>query len=94
MKRILTVLVLVVAVSPLLHGCSGVIMNAEYSQLLDRTAALSAETSARAEQGKLTPQEMQQALSAQAQTWRKFKDAKDGKVSASPSTSATAASAK
>jgi len=41
MKRALCVLAVLIV---LLAGCSGVIMNAEYSQLLDKTAALSAET--------------------------------------------------
>ena len=74
MKRIALVAVLLL----LLSGCSGVIMNAEYGQLLDKTAALSAQTADRAEAGSLSPGEMTQALVLQAQTWQKFKDAKDG----------------
>ena len=46
----------------------------------DETAALSAETDARAQAGKLTTEEMIQALGAQAQTWQKFKDARDGRA--------------
>jgi uncharacterized lipoprotein YmbA len=78
MKRALCVLAVLIV---LLAGCSGVIMNAEYSQLLDKTAALSAETARRAEAGNLTPPEMVDALKAQADVWQKFKDARDGKAS-------------
>ena len=74
MKRVLIALALLL----MLGGCSGVIMNAEYSQLLDKTAALSEQTAARAEDGALTPAEMTQALVLQAQTWQKFRDARDG----------------
>lgn len=76
MKNIVAILI----VCLLLAGCSAVTMNAEYSQLLDKTAALSAETAARAEQGKLTEAEKTQALSAQAKTWQLFRDARDGKA--------------
>lgn len=78
MKRVLCVLAVLIV---LLAGCSGVIVNAEYSQLLDETAALSAETAHRAEQGKLAAPEMVDALKAQADLWQRFKDARDGKVS-------------
>ena len=76
MKRFLLSLLVVL----LLAGCNGVILNAEYSQLLDRTAALSAETARRAEAGGLSPAEMTTALSAQAKVWQQFKDAKDGRA--------------
>ena len=79
MKRLL-MLLLIVAVLCATAGCGGVVMNAEYRQLLDETAALSAETAARAQAGKLTTDEMAQALAAQAQTWQKFKDARDGRA--------------
>jgi len=59
-------------------GCSGVILNAEYSQLLDETTALSVETAARAQRGDLDPNEMVEALTAQAQVWKRFRDARDG----------------
>ena len=78
MKRAFCVLVVLVV---LLSGCSGVIMNAEYSLLLDRTTALSAETANRAAAGELSGGEMIQSLKAQAEVWQKFKDARDGKVS-------------
>lgn len=70
-------------------GCSGVTMNAQYSQLLDRTAALSAETAARAEQGKLTEAQKTAALSAQAMTWQMFRDARDGKATTPVATACT-----
>lgn len=60
-------------------GCNGVILSSQYSQLLDQTAALSAETAARAEQGKLTEAQKTEALSKQAQAWRKFQAARDGR---------------
>ena len=72
-------LILIIVAALLVGGCSGVIMNAEYSQLLDETAALSAETADRAEQGKLSSEEMAQALRLQATAWQKFRDARDGK---------------
>jgi hypothetical protein len=60
-------------------GCgTGVVLSPEYSRLLDRTAALSAETAARAEAGELTEAQMVQALSAQADVWRQFQLARDG----------------
>ena len=69
---------LVLAVAAAMAGCSGVILNAEYSQLLDRTAALSAETARRAEANALTGDQMKQALGAQAGIWARFRDARDG----------------
>lgn len=73
MKKLL-VIVLLLAVT----GCSGVWMNAEYSQLLDKTAVLSKVTAERAEQGRLTGPQMVDALGFQATTWQKFADARDG----------------
>ena len=55
MKRTI-VLVLLCAVC--LTGCGGVWMNADYSRLLDETAALSDETARRALAGQLDPNEM------------------------------------
>ena len=75
MKRTLMVLM---ALAVLLAGCSGVVLNAEYSQLLDQTAALSAETARRAEAGELSPDEMVAALKAQAETWQRLRHARDG----------------
>ena len=51
MKKLMIVVLLALA----LTGCSGVMMNAEYSQLLDKTTALSAETALRAQNDQLTP---------------------------------------
>ena len=59
-------------------GCNGVVLNAEYSDLLDRTTALSAETANRAEDGQLTPEQMTSHLVKQAGVWQRFKDARDG----------------
>ena len=77
MKRTALVLLLVAV---LLGGCSGVILNAEYSLLLDRTVALSAETATRAGAGQLSEADMTKALKAQAATWQRFQDARDGTV--------------
>ena len=63
----------------LVGGCNGVILSAEYSQLLDYTAAISDETARRAAAGELSQQEMVAALTKQAQTWRMFTDARDGR---------------
>ena len=59
-------------------GCRGVVLNAEYSRLLDQTAALSAESATRAEQGKLTEDQKTQILRYEAQVWQRFRDARDG----------------
>jgi hypothetical protein len=65
-------------------GC-GVWMNGTYSQILDRTVALSAETASRAEHGSLAPEDAKAALVLQAKTWKLFQDARDGKApSAAP----------
>ena len=79
MRRALLVMVLVV---PLLVSGCGVWTNARYSELLDRTAVLSAETARRAEAGELAPEEMVAALKLQAETWQRFRDARDGKEGA------------
>jgi len=63
----------------LIAGCRGVVMNPQYSDLLDRTAGLSNETARRAAQGELTSEQMTAALTAQADTWRKFQAARDGR---------------
>lgn len=77
MKRIACVLLLVLMVG----GCSGVIMNAEYSQLLDRAAVLSSESVRRYEAGQLDPNETLSVLQKQAQSWRQLQDARDGRES-------------
>jgi hypothetical protein len=63
----------------LLTGCGGVWMNARYARLLDETAALSDETAVRAKAGRLDPNEMADALAAQADVWNKFVTAREGK---------------
>ena len=76
MKKMLIVLVLAVLVS----GCSGVILSPKYSALLDKTAALSAETAVRAQGGELSEADKTAALVKQAQVWKEFQAARDGKV--------------
>lgn len=61
----------------LIVGC-GVVTNAKYSQILDRTVALSNESAVRAQNGTLTQAEMVQILVLQARTWQLFADARDG----------------
>ena len=73
--------ILALAAALFAAGC-GVWMNPGYSELLDKTAVLSAETARRAEAGDLTPAEMVQALKRQAETWQRFRDARDGKEGA------------
>jgi hypothetical protein len=75
MKKAIVALVLVVLLLP---GCSGVLVNAEYSQLIDRTAVLMNESAVRAEAGKLTPEEMAKHLRYSADAWQKIRDARDG----------------
>ncbi len=70
--------IFVVLIVAMLAGCSGVIMNAEYSQLLDKTAALSGETATRAVAGTLSEADKTAALVKQAETWQKFVNARDG----------------
>jgi len=67
------------AAAVLLSGC-GVVMDAKYSKLLDRTTAISMETARRAKAGTLTPLEMSVSLQHQAVAWRLFQDARDGKA--------------
>ncbi len=62
-------------------GCSGVWMTARYATVLDKTVALSADTAAKAQAGQLTDQQKVDALVKQAQTWKLFQDARDGKAS-------------
>jgi len=81
MNRLLAV---VLALVVLLSGCSGVVLNAEYSWLLDSTATLSAETARRAETGGLTHEQMIAALKAQAEVWQRFQDARDGRGQTEP----------
>lgn len=67
-----------------LTGCSGVMLNATYSKLLDQTAALSRDTADRAKAGKLTPDQMTGALDAQATTWEQFRAASKGQTTTQP----------
>jgi len=79
MKKILIVLLLVVLLFALC-GCSGVIVNAKYSALIDRTVAYSDVIAEKAEKGELTQEQMVKALKWQAGVWHAIKDAKDGKA--------------
>jgi len=79
MRKIGTILLAALLVAA--SGC-GVWMNATYSEILDRTVALSAETASRAEHGNLSPDDARQALVLQAKTWKLFQDARDGKSTA------------
>ncbi|MBE3133082.1 MAG: hypothetical protein IMZ55_06390 [Acidobacteria bacterium] len=69
---------LVVALAMCLGSCSSVIMNADYSARLDRTAAWSAEASARADGNNLSVDGMKAALRQDAAYWRAFQNARDG----------------
>ena len=62
----------------LLAGCSGVILNAEYSQLLDKTAAWSAQVSTDADANQFSPAEIKTALRLSAKHWSSFRDGRDG----------------
>ena len=79
MKRILLVLLLFVLLFALC-SCSGIIVNAKYSTLIDRTVAYSDVIAEKAEKGELTKEQMVKALKWQSQVWHAIKDAKDGKA--------------
>jgi len=64
-----------------LVGCSGVQMNAKYSELLDKTAAQADEIAVRASDGRLNSDEKTTALVEQAKLWNRFREARDGKKS-------------
>lgn len=64
----------------LLTGCNGVQLSAEYSTLLDKSAALSNEAATRAEAGTLSEADKTAILRKQATTWQLFQDARDGKA--------------
>jgi len=77
MKRFLICLAFLAV---LLGGCSSVLMNAEYSSLLDRATAYSQGIAAKASAGDLDSPQMVKALNQQANLWQKFKDARDGRA--------------
>jgi len=62
----------------LLTGCNGVQLSAEYSTLLDKSAALSNEAATRAEAGTLSEADKTAILRKQAVTWQLFQNARDG----------------
>ena len=71
-------LIVCILLAVFLGGC-GVWMNSEYSQLLDKTTALSHETAIRAQDGTLSQADMVNSLNYQADTWQRFRDARDGR---------------
>lgn len=75
MKKIVLAFVLVF----IFTGCSGILMNHEYSQLLDRTAAWS--KIAADQVSNMTDVEKALALRINANAWKRFQDARDGKDS-------------
>ena len=70
--------VLVIMAMLLLPGCNGVQLNAEYSDLLDQTAEVSAEIAKRAAAGEMSEADMIAALVTQAEIWGKFQDGRNG----------------
>jgi len=64
----------------LVAGCSGVLLSARYSRQLDETAAWSAECARRARTGGLDANQMAEALTGNAEAWRLFQDARDGRA--------------
>jgi len=82
MKRL--ILIALLGLLMMTAGCGGVWMNAEYSGLLTSTASLSAETAQRAQEGRLSSDEMKSALVSQANVWAKFVAARDGVASTQP----------
>jgi hypothetical protein len=77
MKYLVWSTLLVAAI--LTTSCSGVWMNPTYSELLDKTVINSEVAAQKARDGKLTEEEKTQILEKQAQTWKKFQNARDGK---------------
>lgn len=62
-------------------GCSGVILSPTYSQMLDDSAYLSETLADRYEAGKLDPNTLGAGLRWNANAWKKFQDARDGRAS-------------
>jgi len=73
-------LIIMLVLLVLMAGCSGVIMNPKYAELLDKTSILSDAWADRAEAGTMTPEEKTAALRANADFWAEFRAAKDGKT--------------
>jgi hypothetical protein len=81
-RIVLAAIILLAAMYSL--GCSGVQLNQQYSDLLDKTAALSDALATKAERGQLTPAEQAAILRYQATTWKKFQNARDGVATTQP----------
>jgi hypothetical protein len=77
-RYVLLLILFAVFLSVCFAGCRGVILSAEYSQILDETAALSARTAEMAEAGQLSEDNMVKALKRQAEIWQEFQKARDG----------------
>jgi hypothetical protein len=86
MPRKLRVTIMLLVCLTVIVGCSGVTMNSRYSDQLDQNASLAAETARRAklpvDQGGLTDDQKNAALQGEADAWQNFRDARDGKSSA------------
>jgi len=78
-NKILVTAGLLVLLMLVVNGCQGVWLNAEYSDLLDRTTIVSQQIATRANANELSAEEMKHALASQAETWKLFQDARDGK---------------
>ena len=76
MKKLICSIVLAVG----LTGCSGVIMNARYSSLLDETAAWSKNMADRDKAGSLSAKQKSGVITGNAELWQRFRDARDGKA--------------
>lgn len=74
MKKVMTT-VLLVALA-VVGGCSGVLMNAHYSTLLDKTVALSDETLARWDS--LDPNAQRSSFAGQNAVLHRIQDARNG----------------
>ena len=77
---------LILLIVPLLFliGCSGVQLNAEYSKLLDDTAALAETAAQRGEARTLAPDDQVKTLRWNADAWQKFRAGRDGKKTVTP----------
>jgi len=70
--------VLIVCLLAAACGCSGVMMNAEYSTLLDQTTAWSSTAAAQADANTLDANDLKTVIRTEAKLWAKFRNARDG----------------
>jgi len=78
-RNVVYLVVGIVILAVLIVGCNGVWMSPKYSDLLDRTASVSAEMANRANADELSSDDMKAALNSQAETWKLFQNARNGK---------------